>query len=221
METDSSQFRFFDLEEALVTLDPAGRSRVSREDIEGQKDPFYAECRAYRRIASKPRKRPIAIACHGFVSIPAKQESFFARKFNITDWNRPEEELSLPPAKRQPLRALVKDLVETDPEITEKLITSIRRELKALNSLRIYVMDIKWSNYKGGHLVDFSSAWTEPHFEFRKDVNSEEDININRQIDLAAFDKMVKEELGMDVSVRTEPNPDFIARLRLRRKSED
>ena len=82
-------------------------------------------------------------------------------------------------------------------------------------------MDIRWSNYKGGHLVDFSSAWTEPHFEFRKDVNSEEDIKINRQIDLAAFDKMVKEELGMDVSVRTETNPDFITRLRPRRKRED
>ncbi|KAF2175811.1 hypothetical protein K469DRAFT_763366 [Zopfia rhizophila CBS 207.26] len=198
-----------------------GRSQVSREDIKGQKDPFYAECRAYRRIASKPRKRPIAIACHGFISIPVKQEFFFARKFNITDWNRPEEELFLPPVKRQPLRALVKDLVETGLEITEKLIVSIRRELKALNSLRIYVMDVRWSNYKGGHLVDFSSAWTEPHFEFRKDVNSEKDIKINRQIDLAAFDKMVKEELGMDVSVRTEPNPDLIARLRLRRKRED
>ena len=195
-------------------LDPAGRSRVSQEDIEGQKDPFYAECRAYQRIASKPRKRPVAIACHGFISIPAKQESFFAQKFNITDWNRPEEELSMPPAKRQPLRALVKDLVETDPEITEKLISSMRRELKALNSLRIYVMDVRWGNYKGGHLVDFSSAWTEPHFEFRKDVNSEDDIKINRQIDLAAFEKMVKEELGMGVSVRTEPNPDFTARLR-------
>lgn len=218
MEVNSSQFRFFDMGEALVTLDPAGRSRVSRVDIEGQKDPFYAECRAYRRIASKPRKLSIAIACHGFISIPATQESFFARKFNITDWNRSEEELSLPPVKRQPLRALVKDLVETDPEITEKLIESMRRELKALNSLQIYVMDIRWSNYKGGHLVDFSSAWTRPHFEFRKDINSEEDIEINRQIDLAAFDKMVKEELGMDVSVRTEPNPDFIARLRPRRK---
>jgi hypothetical protein len=69
--------------------------------------------------------------------------------------------------------------------------------------------------------VDFSSAWTEPHLEFRKDVNSEEDIKINRQIDLAAFGKMVKEELGVDVPVRTEPNPDFIARLRLRQKRED
>jgi len=56
--------------------------------------------------------------------------------------------------------------------------------------------------------VDFSSAWTEPQFEFRKDVNSEVDIKINREIDLADFDKMVKEELDMDVLVRTEPNPD-------------
>lgn len=81
-------------------------------------------------------------------------------------------------------------------------------------------MDVRLSNYKGGHLVDFSSAWTEPHFEFRKDVNSEEDIKINRKIDLAAFDKMV-EELNMDVSIRTEPNPDFIARLRPRQKREE
>ena len=56
--------------------------------------------------------------------------------------------------------------------------------------------------------MDFSSAWTEPQFEFRKDVNSEVDIKINREIDLADFDKMVKEELDMDVLVRTEPNPD-------------
>ncbi|KAK5283005.1 hypothetical protein LTR40_002445 [Exophiala xenobiotica] len=95
LETDNGQFRFFDLGEALVTLDPAGRSRVSKDDIEGQTDPFDAECRA---------KNPS-----------------FAKKFNITEWNRPEEELSSPPTKRQPLRALVKDLVETDPEITEKL----------------------------------------------------------------------------------------------------
>ncbi|KAL9106676.1 MAG: hypothetical protein Q9227_008328 [Pyrenula ochraceoflavens] len=218
-ETYSGQFRFFDVGETLVMLDPAGRSRVSREEIEGQNDPFYAECRAYGRIASKPRKRPIAVACHGFVSIPAKQESFFARKFDISDWRRPEEELSLPPAKQQPLRALVKDLIETEPEITAKLINSMRRDLKALNSLKIYVMDVRWNNYKGGHLVDFSVAWTVPHFEFRRDVNSEEDIEMNRQVDLAAFKKMVKEELSMDASVRTVPNPDLIASLRPRREN--
>lgn len=76
----------------------------------------------------------------------------------------------------------------------------MKRELQILNSLRIYVMDIRWSNYKGGHLVNFSSAWTEPHFEFRRDVNTEKDIQMNREIDMAAFNKMVKEELGMDVN---------------------
>ncbi|KAK5203097.1 hypothetical protein LTR99_011069 [Exophiala xenobiotica] len=55
------------------------------------------------------------------LAYPQSKNPSFAKKFNITEWNRPEEELSSPPTKRQPLRALVKDLVETDPEITEKL----------------------------------------------------------------------------------------------------
>ena len=81
-------------------------------------------------------------------------------------------------------------------------------------------MDVKWDNYQGGHLVEFSSAWTEPHFEFRKDVHSEKAIMINRKIDLAAFDEMVKEELRRGVRVTTEPNPDLITRLRPRRKKD-
>lgn len=178
-------------------LDPAGRSRVSQEDIEGQTNPFNAECRAYGRLALIPRKTPIATPCHGFISIPAKQESFFARKFNISDWNRPEEELSLPPAKRQPFRALVKTLVETDPKITMELIEQIRRDLVALNRRGVYVMDVEWDKYEGGHLAGLSSAWTTPHFEFREDINSKVDIKMNTQIDLAAFKKMVQEELGM------------------------
>ncbi|KAK0710068.1 kinetochore Sim4 complex subunit FTA2-domain-containing protein [Lasiosphaeria miniovina] len=212
-------FRFFDVEEALAMLDPAGRSCVSAEDVEGQKDPFYAECRAYARIASKKRKRPIAVACHGFVSIPAKQEAVLAWRFGIADWSRPEEQLSLPPAQQQPLRGLVKDLVEADPEVTEALVKAMRRELKALNSLRIYVMDVRWDNYKGGHLVDFSSAWTEPHFEFRRDVNSKEDIELNRQVDLQAFDKMVG-ELGMEGLARAKPDSAVSSRLRHRRGRE-
>lgn len=40
-ETEGSWFRFFDVKEAAVVLDPAGRSRVSQEDVEHQKDLFY------------------------------------------------------------------------------------------------------------------------------------------------------------------------------------
>ncbi len=201
-------------------LGPEGR-RIPSQDIEGQSDPFYAECRAYGRIASKPRKRPIAIACHGFIGIPTSQESFFAQTFDITDWSRPGEELSLPPTKQQPLRALVKELIEVDHEITEKLVMSMRRELKALNSLKAYVMDVRWDNYKGGHLVDFSLPWTEPHYEYRKGFNSEEDMMMTRSIDLAAFGKMVREEFSMDLSVKRKPNQDFIARLRSQQKKNE
>lgn len=180
-------------------LDPRGRSRVSREEVEGQSDPFYAECRAYGSIASKHRKKPIAVTCHGFISIPAGQEDYFAGHFDITDWNRPKQEAALKLTKRQPFRALVKQLVEHDVEVTEKLVLQMRKGIRALNSLRVYVMDVKWNNYKGGLLVDFSSAFTEPHFEFRKDINSQRVIDINRRIDMAAFEEMVKEELGMDL----------------------
>ncbi|KAF2650600.1 hypothetical protein K491DRAFT_761601 [Lophiostoma macrostomum CBS 122681] len=195
-------FRFFDIEEALAMLDPAGRSLVTPEEVEGQTNPFYAECRAYAKIAAKTKSRvsSVAIACHGFVSIPAKMETVLARRFNITDWNRPEAELSLNPTQRQPFRALVKDLVETDPIVTPELIPLMRRELKALNRFGIYVMDVKWRNYKGGHLVDFSSAWTKPHHEFRRDINSAEDIAMLKEIDLVAFEEMVKDDLGIVVS---------------------
>jgi hypothetical protein len=57
--------------------------------------------------------------------------------------------------------------------------------------------------------------------EFREDVNSEENIMINRQIDLAAFEKKVKEEFCIGLSVGTEPNPVFIARFHPRQQRED
>lgn len=202
--TDLHQFRFFDVDEILGMLDPAGRSRVSREEIEGQTDPFYAECRAYQRIAESGKKRAVAVKCHGFISIAATQETFFDTIFGIVDWNRPQEELDLPLSKQQPFRALVKDLVEKEPAVTKRLVSSMWRQLRDLNRLRIYVMDIKWDNYRGGRLVDFSVAWTEPHFEFREDINSAEEINMNRQLDTIAFDKMVKKELDMDIFWKAE-----------------
>ncbi len=204
----------------LTMLDPAGRSCVSQIDVEGQCDPFYAECRAYGRIASKPRKRPIAIACYGFIGIPAEQESFFAERFNVTDWNRPEGELSLGSANRQPFRALVKEFATEDPEITKGLAASMWRDLTALHGQGIYVMDVRWDNYKRGHLVDFSSAWTSPYFQFRRDVSSEEEIRMYKEIDLEAFNLMVEEELGMGVSARIELNKAVVERLRPRRKEE-
>lgn len=62
-----------------------------------------------------------------------------------------------------------------DLEITEKLLKSMLQELGSLHSQKIFVMDVSIENYKGGHLVDFSSSWTMPHFMFPKDVRSEQE----------------------------------------------
>jgi hypothetical protein len=136
----------------------------------------------------------------------ATEEGSFAKRFNIGDWDRPEEELSFPPSKRQPFRALVKDLVETEPKVTEELVKAMLRELKSLHSMRIYVMDVAWTNYAGGHLVDFSSAWTQPCFDLRRYIRSKKEIQTYKKQDLAYFDVMVEEELGIQTEIKAVPS---------------
>ena len=67
---------------------------------------------------------------------------------------------------RQPLRAIVKDLVVKDVPLTGKVADKILRDLKAMRRKRIYPGDIRARNYKAGLLVDFSIAITEPYFLF-------------------------------------------------------
>jgi Kinetochore Sim4 complex subunit FTA2 len=202
-------------------LGPFKNSRITDDEIEGQADPFYAECRAFGRInesIQKGRKKPIAVGCHGFLSIPADKEEFFARRFDIVDWDRPEDWLK-DLTQRQPFRAIVKDLILEDTEVTEKAIRTMRIELKALNSLKIYVKDISRTNYKGGHIVDFSSAWTYPHFMFRRDVGDQDEIESDKKEDLWLFDKMVQEEFGLQISVRTISRPGGEGSLRWKLRS--
>jgi kinetochore complex Sim4 subunit Fta2 len=177
-------------------------SRLSDKEIEQVSDPFNAECRAYNKIASsKPRKKPIAVACYGYITISSEDEAQLAQKFRVGDWNRTEEEYMLSPAKRTPLRALVKELVISDPELTDPVIKSMIRELKALNSLGIYVRDISIHNYKGGHVVDFSSSFTRPHFNLRRTIRPAWRITQFTEGDLHQFDEMI-EALGIRTSVK-------------------
>jgi Kinetochore Sim4 complex subunit FTA2 len=113
---------------------------------------------------------------------------------------RPKEDLLLPLKKRPPFRALVKDLVESAPEVTEELIKAMLRELKSLHRMRIFVMDVAWRNYIGGHLVDFGSAWTQPCFDLRRYIRSEKEIERCKTQDLADFDEMVE---GLDIQTET------------------
>jgi Kinetochore Sim4 complex subunit FTA2 len=191
------------------------------EDIVGQCDPFYAECRAYGQIerlkkGTKPRKRPLAVRCYGFLSIAAKEETILARRFGVTEWDRSDEEESLPISQQEPLRALVKELVTSDTEWTDRVIKWMIKDLKALNRIGIYIQDLSMDNYKGGFLVDFSASFTEPHFNFRRDIRQSWRIRQFKNSDLFEFDDMIK-NLRIETSSKARrPEPERIESLRPR-----
>lgn len=81
-------------------------------------DPFYNECRAYGRLNVANQNGKIAVQCHGYLTIPAAMEVELEKRFNIVIWDRPSEEYDKPVFKRQPFRALVKDLIREEENFT-------------------------------------------------------------------------------------------------------
>jgi hypothetical protein len=180
----------------------------------GPFEPFERECQAYGRIYYRDRKKPIAVPCRGFITIPATKERYFWDNYGISDWGRDSKEYDLPESKRLPFCALVKDFVDLDaePPLSEKLVKSMLAELKSLRSLDVYNCDVKWSNYKGGHLVDFSSALTRSHYLLT--TRSPFEIRARKAQDLCDFDEMVQ-KLGIKTNVKASPDLELI-RTRLR-----
>jgi hypothetical protein len=193
---------------------PGLNERLSDEEIIGYMDPFYAECRAYGRIRDRKLKNPVAVACHGFLAIPSKRARELKERFGVEDWARPEVEITIPSGRQQPFRALVKDFVDVDPPMSRQLLEKIMyKDLKTLHKIGIYVMDIATRNYKGGKLVDFGKAWTEPFVMC--DLMEGWYIAQRKEDDFAEFDEMVK-ELGIVTNFRASPNLEYISKLRKR-----
>ena len=181
-------------------------------------DPFYAECRAYGRIKSKSRKRDIAVPCHGYVPVPADEEPNLLRRFQVSEWDRPEDEYSLDIASRQPFRALVKDLVLEDPPLSAALLKDMREDIIALNKSGVYVMDVVERNYKGGLLVDFGAAWTTPHCMMK--IHSARVLKTYLESDMHSFNYLVRKSgVKLDESILIGPNPEFKNKLRRRTKT--
>jgi hypothetical protein len=185
---------------------------LKEEWVEGQIDPFHAECRAFGRIQDKGRNGDIAVRCYGFTFVSADHEEFLAREFGVSDWNRQSEH------QGKPFRAIVKDLVPDTVSFTAKMRQKMKSDLKALNGMNIYVMDIRRENYKGGYLLDFSAAWTKPHVMMWDRVRPKIDIDNNLEEDEIYFDAMLEDaiEEGMKVRtiVRIRPNGIYTAKLR-------
>ena len=209
-----NQFYFYDPEEELAPFDHL--ADVPRDKLIFQMDPFYAECRAYGCISANNRNGKVAVFCYGHTTIAAERETELAEKFNIIDWQRPAEEYDRPAAQRQPFRAIVKALMHDQTPFTAKMIPQMKKDFTLLRRMFVYVRDVRADNYRGGKLVDFSSAWTAPHILVSTYLRSEELINSDLQWDLEQFDKMIKDS-GIHTWCRASPNPEYLQKLRSHR----
>ncbi|KAF7545061.1 hypothetical protein G7046_g9649 [Stylonectria norvegica] len=192
----------------------------AKEQLEGDQQPdplklqnesFFRECRAYGRLREAGRE-DIAVKCHGYLMLNQQQEDWLKEQGN--DFHREEADT---PAT--PLRALVKDFVQSEVMFTRPMVRSMMRNLQEMHRLGIVNGDIKAMNYVDGHLVDFSSATTVPHDELDGTPRKRREAMDSVLYDLSMFDAIVDEWNAVHhprekIWLRFEPSEDFIRRLR-------
>ncbi len=203
-----SQFKFYDDEEDREGLFGIEKDLVPVHLFQAHMDPFYNECRAFGRIIESNQNGKIAVRCYGHLAIPAEREEELKQRFNIETWNRPDEERA---SKRQPFRAIMKDLVLGTVPFTDKQVKKMLRDLKRLRRLGIYPRDVQTRNYVGGLLVDMSIAITEPHFLFN--IRPKWHVREVKLADLLSFDTMMEEE-KVGTWHRAARNEEYCGKLR-------
>ena len=179
-------------------------------------DPFYNECRAYGRLKQKGLDGKVAIRCHGYTTVPPMIESMLEERFNVTDWGR--DDYDKPMKERAAFRAIVKDLVREDPPLTHRLLKKMLKDLAKIRGQRVYPLDIMKRNYKGGLLMDFSNAITEPNYLF--DIQPEWQVESYKNQDLIQFDSMIEEE-NIKTPLRALPNLEVLKKLRPRGRLQE
>ncbi|KAF2174677.1 hypothetical protein K469DRAFT_756642 [Zopfia rhizophila CBS 207.26] len=194
-------FKFFDIEEEKARFADSQKAKMTDDELEGNTDPFFAECRAYGRIEEfyencQGKKNPglIAAPCYGYLYISEEQEMDLGRQFGILDWNR------LDTHANTRIRALVKQFIPDEP--INRKVKSVKRmlsDLKTLHRIGVYPRDTFARNYRGGLIVDFGIALTEPSCVLR--VLPEWMREPEKYKDLGAFDDMIR-ELGIKTAVR-------------------
>ncbi|MCJ1395648.1 hypothetical protein MMC18_008853 [Xylographa bjoerkii] len=208
-------FRFYDDEEDRFRLLGKGSDLVSLDTLHAHQDPFYNECRAYGRLMEKRVNGIIAVNCYGYTTIPAERETELRQRFNVSSWDRAEEEIRKPVAKQRPLRAIVKDLISNDLPFTQKLVDKMLRDLRKMRRFGIYPMDIAARNYKAGLLLDFSLAMTKPHYMFQ--IRSERQVKYMQSNDLWSFQEMIDQK-KIKTDQRAVRNSDYCSKLRSHKK---
>ncbi|KAI1330261.1 kinetochore Sim4 complex subunit FTA2-domain-containing protein [Xylariaceae sp. FL0255] len=224
-------FKFYEAAEARYEISAPLRRKVSDETLALHSDPFFAECRAYGKISqhyedlkfkftrrprgSRPRPRDttiklLAVPCYGYITLAAEYEEMLREKFNIIDWKRPIRE-DLRQDTRKPFRALVKQLISSQVPVSNP--RRMLGDLRQLRKLGIFQRDVYARNYKAGLLVDFSVAWTEPHWCLEE--MGPYQLDKEKRSDLELFDTMIKSE-KIGTVVRAIQNRKYCEKLRSR-----
>lgn len=141
--------------------------KTSIKTVRLQTDPFFKECRAYGKLIDRGVNGKVAVRCYGHLAIPAAIEEELAQRFEVYSWNRPIVESRLMISKRQPLRAIVKDLIQDDIALNESILRRMWKDLRKIRKLGVRPQDVRLRNYGAGLLLDFSIAITKPHWFFR------------------------------------------------------
>jgi len=184
-------------------------------------DPFFAECRAYGRIQECQKelrsRTKLVVKCHGYIFLSKKDERHLQEQGVDMGSNLLGKKLRRATGGRGRIRAIVKDLAPENKPINKGNFKAALRNVKDLNGFKIYNRDIRAENFKGPHIVDFGSSWTEPHclLDALEDWTARE----SRLEDLVMFDNMVTEE-GITESRVALPNLVYLRKLRSSSKKE-
>ncbi|KAF2442148.1 hypothetical protein P171DRAFT_62301 [Karstenula rhodostoma CBS 690.94] len=212
--TYAVKFKFYDIEEGRYRFSNSQNEKISDAELIGNLDPFNAECRAYgciEEIRAKYREKgieigPIAMPCHGYMSITPSHEREFVDRFGPLEFQRCAKD------EGTELRALVKRYSphkHIDPK--KRPVKLMLRDLEIMHENGLYPIDIHAENYREGLLVDFGMALTEPSCVLN--VVDDYVADQERGRGLGAFDDMIK-DAGIKTKIRAANGPGWRNRTR-------
>ena len=167
-------------------------------------DPFAAECRAYGRL-KEVGKEYLAVRCHGYLILNAGQKSQLNKFLKQTEdfyfYSDPLDKFGpftgQTRYRKDPIRALVKDYVDSKIEFLPHMIPQMMRDIHTYNKCGICIADIKANNYLDGILFDLSRALTVPHSRLTpraiERARSKNDTEYTPTGDYQSFDLMIDE----------------------------
>ncbi|KAI1274739.1 kinetochore Sim4 complex subunit FTA2-domain-containing protein [Xylaria sp. FL0933] len=208
-------FKFFDPSAYRGYLGPAQGEPVSDDVLTFHTDPFYAECRAYGCLQHAREKQGLKrcdfAECYGFLALKEEDAAYLETDLGVELWDTSSSDEYRRAAEGSPVRAIVNELIASDPVADEKLLHKMLKGIKWINKHNVLVGDVRLDNYKGGVLVDFGMAWTKPHCRWaalpdfqKKDVHRLDEIQFQEMLD----------DMGLEDNIRSTPNYDYKEKLR-------